>query len=101
MKTLELSERAKKAMQETHEVRRPLPPLRFKSRSRLRRALDRGVKERNGETPMVTGKRFAGEMGPPHPDEEKLDRKMHGIRAPWSPDRDRTAAAKRASMASE
>ena len=101
MKTIEESLRARKVMQGTAEARRPSPPLKSKRRSRLRRAPELVVKERNGETPMVTGKRFAGEMGLPHPDEEKLDRKMHGIRAPWSPDRDRPVAAKRASMASE
>ena len=99
MKTVELSERARKAIEETHEVRRPLPPVRSKSKSRLRRALARGVKERNGETAMVTGKKLAGEMGPPHPDGEKLERRMQGSRAPCRPDRDSTVAARRASMA--
>ena len=82
MKTIELSLRAKKAIAATAEPKSSEPLVRSKSRSRLRRALARGVKDLKGETAMLTGKRFAGETGPPQPEEEKLDLKMHGIRAP-------------------
>ena len=98
VKTIELSLRAKKAIAATAEPKSFEPLVRSKSRSLLRRALARGVKERNGETAMLTGKRFAGETGPPQPEPEKLDLKMQGIRAPCSPERLRTVHANRASI---
>ena len=101
VKTIELSLRARKAIAATAEPKSSEPLLRSKSKSRLRRALARGVNDLNGETAMLTGKRFAGEIGPPQPDDEKLDLKMQGMSAPWRPERLRTVHAKRASIASK
>jgi hypothetical protein len=99
VKTIELSLRARKAIAATAEPRSSEPLVKSKRRSRLRRALARGVKLLNGETGTLIGRRLAGETGPPQPDPEKLERKMHGSRAPCRPERDSTVAARRASMA--
>ena len=101
VKTIELSLRARKAIAATAEPRSSEPLVKSKRRSRLRRALARGVKLLNGETGTLIGRRFAGETGPPQPDPEKLERKMHGMSAPWRPERLRTVHAKRASIASK
>jgi hypothetical protein len=98
VKTIELSLRARKAIAATAQLKSSEPHVRSKSKSLLRRALARGVKERNGETAMLTGKRLAGPTGPPQPEPPKADLKMHGTRAPCNPEKLKTVHAKSASI---